>query len=255
MELADAVESDLVAFAVALREQGLAPASAKRTLVAVRNLHKYLRIEECRDRSRSVDRTPGARHVGAQGADRGADHALLDAAQGVTPAGYRDRAILEVLYGTGMRISELCGMSISDVDFEDQMTRVVGKGDRERLVPSGVRHEVARRMVGPNGSPTTRTEAMEEANRRGCSVSQPARWTPHPSGGMGNRSSVRPDGRFGGPCPSARFSPFLCDAHVEPWRRYPNRARTTRPRIAYDHSDLHEGFNGTTTKRLRPCPP
>jgi integrase/recombinase XerD len=138
VELANAVESDLVAFAVALRDQGLAPASAKRTLVAVRNLHKYLRIEDhvATDPGASIELPSPAMSV-PKALTEEQITLLLDAAQGVTPAGYRDRAILEVLYGTGMRISELCGMSISDVDFEDHMTRVVGKGDKERLVPLG----------------------------------------------------------------------------------------------------------------------
>jgi integrase/recombinase XerD len=138
IELEDAAESDLVAFAVALRDQGLAPASAKRTLVAVRNLHKYLRIEDyvATDPGASIELPSPAMSVPKALAEDQIT-LLLDAAQGVTPAGYRDRAILEVLYGTGMRISELCGMSIKDVDFEDHMTRVVGKGDKERLVPLG----------------------------------------------------------------------------------------------------------------------
>jgi integrase/recombinase XerD len=138
VELANAVESDLVAFAVALRDQGLAPASAKRTLVAVRNLHKYLRIEDhvATDPGASIELPSPAMSV-PKALTEDQITLLLDATQGVTPAGYRDRAILEVLYGTGMRISELCGMSISDVDFEDHMTRVVGKGDKERLVPLG----------------------------------------------------------------------------------------------------------------------
>jgi integrase/recombinase XerD len=138
VELEGAAESDLVAFAVALRDHGLAPASAKRTLVAVRNLHKYLRIEDyvATDPGASIELPSPAMSV-PKALTEDQITLLLDAAQGVSPAGYRDRSILEVLYGTGMRISELCGMSISDVDFDDQMTRVVGKGDKERLVPLG----------------------------------------------------------------------------------------------------------------------
>jgi integrase/recombinase XerD len=62
---------------------------------------------------------------------------LLDAAQGVEPAGYRDRAILETLYGTGMRISELCGLSLGDLDLGDRLVRVLGKGSKERILPVG----------------------------------------------------------------------------------------------------------------------
>jgi integrase/recombinase XerD len=138
VQLENSTESDLVAFAVELREQGLAPASAKRTLVAVRNLHRYLRIEDhtSTDPGSAIELPAPAMSV-PKALTEDQITALLDAAQGITPAGYRDRAILEVLYGTGMRISELCGMSISDIDFDDHMTRVVGKGDRERLVPLG----------------------------------------------------------------------------------------------------------------------
>jgi integrase/recombinase XerD len=49
----------------------------------------------------------------------------------------RDRAIVEVLYGTGMRIGELVGMSLSDVDLDDRLARVFGKGSKERVVPIG----------------------------------------------------------------------------------------------------------------------
>ena len=64
--------------------------------------------------------------------------ALLDQPFAQSPAGRRDHAILEVLYGCGLRVSEACGLLISHVDFEASFVRVVGKGDKERLVPIGV---------------------------------------------------------------------------------------------------------------------
>jgi integrase/recombinase XerC len=54
-----------------------------------------------------------------------------------TPLGKRDRAILELLYGTGMRVSELCGLNLDDVDFSHMSIRVRGKGRKERIVPFG----------------------------------------------------------------------------------------------------------------------
>jgi integrase/recombinase XerD len=62
---------------------------------------------------------------------------LLDAVVGLDPVHRRDRAILELLYGTGMRIGELCGLSLADVDRSAAMVRVFGKGSKERLVPLG----------------------------------------------------------------------------------------------------------------------
>ena len=63
--------------------------------------------------------------------------AILDAVPLGTPTGVRDRAILEVLYGCGLRVSEACGLLISHIDFGRFFVRVVGKGDKERLVPIG----------------------------------------------------------------------------------------------------------------------
>ena len=54
-----------------------------------------------------------------------------------TPLGKRDRSILEMLYGTGMRVSELCGLNIDDIDFSHMAIRVRGKGRKERIVPFG----------------------------------------------------------------------------------------------------------------------
>jgi integrase/recombinase XerD len=67
---------------------------------------------------------------------------LLNAIVGSDSVARRDRAITEVLYGTGMRISELIGLSLADVDLDDRLARVFGKGSKERIVPLG-RHAAA----------------------------------------------------------------------------------------------------------------
>jgi integrase/recombinase XerD len=61
----------------------------------------------------------------------------VEAPEGRTSAGLRDRAILEVLYGAGLRISELVGLDVDDVDLEEGSVRVLGKGGKEREVPLG----------------------------------------------------------------------------------------------------------------------
>ena len=63
--------------------------------------------------------------------------AIMDSVDLRSPSGVRDRAILELLYGCGLRASELCGLSISHVYLDEGFVRVVGKGDKERLVPLG----------------------------------------------------------------------------------------------------------------------
>ena len=63
--------------------------------------------------------------------------AIMDSVDLRSPSGVRDRAILELLYGCGLRVSELCGLRISQVYLNEGFVRVVGKGDKERLVPLG----------------------------------------------------------------------------------------------------------------------
>lgn len=63
--------------------------------------------------------------------------AIMDSVDLRSPSGVRDRAILELLYGCGLRVSELCGLCISHVYLDEGFVRVVGKGDKERLVPLG----------------------------------------------------------------------------------------------------------------------
>lgn len=131
-------------FLVRLREGDadhppLAASSAARTLVAVRGLHKFLALEGelSDDPARAVappkppTRLPKA--IGVSEVER-----LLDAASvGDTPTSLRDRALLEVLYGTGARISEAVGLDLDDVDTDGGVVRLFGKGSKERLVPLG----------------------------------------------------------------------------------------------------------------------
>ena len=79
---------------------------------------------------------------------------LLNAVTGVDSLAVRDRALLEFLYATGARVSEACGLSMSDVDMESNVARVFGKGSKERIVPFG-RHakEALEAWLGAGGRP------------------------------------------------------------------------------------------------------
>lgn len=119
-----------------LRRRAYAPSAIERHIAAIKGFHRFLVREGITevDPASSVplpkkpDRLPEAISV-AQIAH------LLDQAFPVTPAGMRDRCILEMLYGCGLRVSELCGLDFSSLLLDDDLIRVRGKGDKERLVP------------------------------------------------------------------------------------------------------------------------
>lgn len=112
--------------------------SVARSLAAVRSFHGFLL------RERFVERDVTAL-VSRPKIPRGLPHplridevvAILESADRTDAPGLRDRAALEVLYGAGLRISELVGLNVDDLDLEDGSVRVVGKGDKERVVPLG----------------------------------------------------------------------------------------------------------------------
>ena len=114
------------------------PASIARMLVAVRSFHRF-----CAEEGLAGDDPSAA--VGAPRVPQGIPKALteteiedlLGAIAGDDARALRDRAILELLYGTGMRISECAGLNLEDLDFEAGLVRVFGKGAKERVVPMG----------------------------------------------------------------------------------------------------------------------
>ncbi len=138
LQPADATEDDVNAFVAAQRAEGRAAATVKRTVVVVRSLHRFLAIEGYRE----VDPTAGVEvprvpSTLPKALSEAEINLLLGAVVLSDTLHYRDRAILEVLYGTGVRISELVGMSLSDLDLDDRLARVFGKGAKERIVPIG----------------------------------------------------------------------------------------------------------------------
>ncbi len=119
-----------------LRESGLAISSVERAVSAIKGFHRFMvseRITVAHPAAdlplpKKPDRLPDV--ISRQQA---AD--LLDQPFPETAAGQRDHAIVEVLYGCGLRVSELCGLDLRRVLLDEQVLRVVGKGNKERIVP------------------------------------------------------------------------------------------------------------------------
>ena len=90
-----------------------------------------------------------------------------------TPAGLRDRAILEVLYGCGLRVSEAAGLRVSDIFAKEGFLRIVGKGDKERIIPLGeMAAEALEAWYGARPEPCRGYEDFVFLNRSGKSLSR-----------------------------------------------------------------------------------
>ncbi len=122
-----------------LLRHGISARSQARALSAIRSLHRLLLSEKIADADPTEDVDgPRAGRKLPQLLSREEIAGLLAAPSPRAPAGSRDKAMLELLYATGLRVSELVGLSVNDVHLETRMLLARGKGSKERLVPLGV---------------------------------------------------------------------------------------------------------------------
>ena len=137
-DVADLQRAHVVAFLGSLERQGLAARSRARALVSVR---RFVRFHEAEGAAvgHVLEGLDGPRLPRALPKTLGPSEsaALIAAIDTREPLGLRDRAMLEVLYGAGLRVSELVGLPRAAVDLRAALVRVVGKGNKERIVPLG----------------------------------------------------------------------------------------------------------------------
>ncbi len=146
------VVEDYLAF---LRAAGRAPASVARALVSVRSLHRFLEDEGHVVANPAGDVQRPKVPAGLPKALSEAEVlALLGAVTGDDAVARRDRAILEVLYGCALRVSELVGLSLADIDPASGQLRAFGKGEKERIVPVGrLACDALAEWLSPRGRP------------------------------------------------------------------------------------------------------
>jgi integrase/recombinase XerD len=127
-------------FVFHLKDLGLAATSIRRQISAVRTYYRFLSGEGrlARDPSAQLE-TPKAWQRLPDVLSHAEVEAVLTAPNPDEPLSWRDRALLEIGYGTGVRVSELVGMAVADLLFDEALVRVLGKGGKERLVPIGRR--------------------------------------------------------------------------------------------------------------------
>lgn len=128
----------VTAFLTSLRERGLAPSTVERKVAALRSFDRFLVREGVTENHPTallpLPKVPAHLPdvISVEEADR-----LLSQSFEQGPRGARDRAVLEVLYGCGLRVGELVSLDLEDVDLSEGFLRVFGKGGRERVVPIG----------------------------------------------------------------------------------------------------------------------
>jgi integrase/recombinase XerD len=180
--------SDVSEFLMSLREgdadhPGLASGSAARTLVAVRGFHRFAVREGVSesDPARAV-RPPSPPKRLPKALALSDVEAVLEAAGAAgTTLAMRDRALLELLYGTGARISEAIGVDVDDLDLDQGLVRLQGKGGRQRLVPVGsYARDACRRYLQTSRPTLTSARRASHAvflNARGGRLSRQSAWT------------------------------------------------------------------------------
>jgi integrase/recombinase XerD len=185
---------DLVDFLASLYRLKLESRTVARHLVTLRNFFRFAQIHELITTDPSINlESPKIRrslpgYLRLEEVER-----LLEQPDSTTALGLRDRAMLEVLYSTGLRVSELIGLRVSDLDSKVGCVRCIGKGDKERIVPVGRKalvmvekylRDARPKLLGKlRGSPTL------FVNRRGVSLSRVGVWKI--LSGYGKRAGLR----------------------------------------------------------------
>jgi integrase/recombinase XerD len=152
--VSEATTEEIESYLADLRSAGRANATIARRLAALRSFYKHQTLIGTREdnpaagiesprRSRKLPRTLSA----------GEAERLIEAANGTTPRALRDGALVELLYGAGLRVSEAVGLERAAIDLDERLVRCIGKGGKERVVPIGRRAVEALRRYQVRGRP------------------------------------------------------------------------------------------------------
>src|SRR2546426_9591549 len=188
----------LEAFVRQQRTRGLSPRSVARMVATLRGFYKFLVLHRRLDHSPADDLTPPRawpalpKFLSLEEVDT-----LIAQPDVTTPLGIRDRAMIELLYATGVRVSELVGVRMSDLHLDEQYMTCVGKGNKERLIPIGeqaahwirryhreARPQLVRRacdafFVNTRGRPMSRVGFWKLLKQYGRKANLPRTLSPH----------------------------------------------------------------------------
>ena len=178
LELGSLTRQDFRIYLALLHQRGTAPASVARKVSTVRSFYKFL-VREGVVPSNPLAEVRGPRRPRRLPSYLTYEHvaALIEAADEESPQGLRDRALLELVYAAGVRLSEAVGLDVDDLDLDEATARVMGKGGKERIVLLGVPAVAALRRYLSEGRPFLARGRHERAlflNRDGQRLS--GRW-------------------------------------------------------------------------------
>ena len=134
----DVGRANIVAFLKSLREDGKSPRTIARHIASIRSMHQFLLRDKQTEQDPSVHiDTPQKERKLPKVLSMEEVEALMEAPKGQDKFARRDRAMLEIMYATGMRVSEMISLDVQDVHGSMGFVRCVGKGNKERIIPIG----------------------------------------------------------------------------------------------------------------------
>jgi integrase/recombinase XerD len=176
----DIRRNHIVEYLYQLKDKGRASTTIARNIASIRSFHQFLIREHVSDHDPSVHLdTPKAERKLPKTLSPAEVDALLSAPTNDTPFGIRDRAMLELLYATGIRVSELVNLNLSDVHLTMGFIRCLGKGDKERIIPIGKMATDAVQAYLDNGRGTLVKRKQTDAlfvNHHGNRLSRQGFW-------------------------------------------------------------------------------
>ena len=170
----------LTSYVLQLHDRGYSDATRARKMAAVKSFFGFLLEEEVitKDPTENMS-SPRLGRTLPKALTTEEVETLLSAPGADTPEGHRDRAMLELLYASGMRVSELVSLDLGDIDLEQSFVRCFGKGAKERMIPIHPQAVQALRMYLENGRPKLvkgRTDKAVFLNRRGHRPTRQGFW-------------------------------------------------------------------------------
>ncbi len=177
----DVRKNHLIDYLLYLRERQYAPSTIARKIAAIKSFFQFIQqtgvITE--DPAATLDSPKVKKHLPKAISQTQVEMLLAEPAKDPSPKGLRDRALMELLYATGMRVTEIVSLDLTDINLATGTVRCVGKGDRERIVPIDEPTVEALREYLEHGRPYLGVSQEERAlfvNHRGHRLTRQGLW-------------------------------------------------------------------------------